>query len=159
VLARRARARGNRTFLTFPGLTRPGGPDIGCAEADASAKEVKACVVLAPGQALSPEALLGFCQTRMPHFAVPRYVEFLDTLPKTPTAKVQKGDAAPERDQLRHLGPRGRRLPRTTLNELGSTVPNRGTRAAGQSRARSPSVRFGAQVHWHRPCSARLSVV
>ncbi len=26
----------------------------------------------------------------MPHFAVPRYVEFLGTLPKTPTAKVQK---------------------------------------------------------------------
>ena len=52
--------------------------------------EVKACVVLTPGQALSPEALLDFCQTRMPHFAVPRYVEFLAELPKTPTAKVQK---------------------------------------------------------------------
>jgi crotonobetaine/carnitine-CoA ligase len=52
--------------------------------------EVKACVVLTPGRALSPEALLDFCQTRMPHFAVPRYVEFLAALPKTPTAKVQK---------------------------------------------------------------------
>jgi crotonobetaine/carnitine-CoA ligase len=52
--------------------------------------EVKACVVLTAGQALSPEALLDFCQTRMPHFAVPRYVEFLAALPKTPTAKVQK---------------------------------------------------------------------
>src|SRR5216684_3633003 len=31
--------------------------------------EVKACVVLTPGHALSPEALLDFCQTRMPHFA------------------------------------------------------------------------------------------
>jgi crotonobetaine/carnitine-CoA ligase len=52
--------------------------------------EVKACVVLTPGHPLSPEALLDFCQTRMPHFAVPRYVEFLAVLPKTPTAKVQK---------------------------------------------------------------------
>ena len=52
--------------------------------------EVKACVVLTPGHALSPAALLDFCQTRMPHFAVPRYVEFLAALPKTPTAKVQK---------------------------------------------------------------------
>jgi carnitine-CoA ligase len=52
--------------------------------------EVKACVVLTPGQAVSPEGLLDFCQTRMPHFAVPRYVEFLTELPKTPTAKVQK---------------------------------------------------------------------
>jgi crotonobetaine/carnitine-CoA ligase len=52
--------------------------------------EVKVCVVLASGHALSPEMLLDFCQARMPHFAVPRYVEFLGALPKTPTAKVQK---------------------------------------------------------------------
>jgi crotonobetaine/carnitine-CoA ligase len=52
--------------------------------------EVKACLVLKPGERLQPEALLDFCQTRMPYFAVPRYVEFLPELPKTPTAKVQK---------------------------------------------------------------------
>jgi len=52
--------------------------------------EVKACIVLRPGATLAPEALLDFCQPRMPHFAVPRYVEFVPSLPKTPTAKVQK---------------------------------------------------------------------
>ncbi|HEX7928584.1 MAG TPA: AMP-binding protein [bacterium] len=52
--------------------------------------EVKACLVLKPGQAVTPEALLDFCQTRMPYFAVPRYVEVLPELPKTPTSKVQK---------------------------------------------------------------------
>ena len=26
----------------------------------------------------------------MPYFAVPRYVEFLDALPKTPTERIQK---------------------------------------------------------------------
>jgi crotonobetaine/carnitine-CoA ligase len=52
--------------------------------------EVKACIVLRPGQHITPEALLDFCQQRMPYFAVPRYVEFVDALPKTPTAKIQK---------------------------------------------------------------------
>jgi crotonobetaine/carnitine-CoA ligase len=52
--------------------------------------EVKACIVLKPGEALRPEGLLDFCQARMPYFAVPRYVEFVAELPKTPTAKVQK---------------------------------------------------------------------
>jgi len=52
--------------------------------------EVKACAVLRPGASLTPEALLDYCQLRMPYFAVPRYVEFLPELPKTPTEKIQK---------------------------------------------------------------------
>jgi crotonobetaine/carnitine-CoA ligase len=52
--------------------------------------EIKACVVLKPGAALAPEALLDFCQERMPRFAVPRFVEFVDVLPKTATGKLQK---------------------------------------------------------------------
>jgi crotonobetaine/carnitine-CoA ligase len=52
--------------------------------------EVKACIVLRPGARLEPEGLLDYCQERMPRFAVPRYVEFVSDLPKTPTEKVQK---------------------------------------------------------------------
>jgi crotonobetaine/carnitine-CoA ligase len=52
--------------------------------------EVKIVVVLKKGVILAPEALLDFCQERMPYFAVPRYVEFMDRLPKTPTDRVQK---------------------------------------------------------------------
>ena len=53
--------------------------------------EVLACLVLKPDAARpAPEALLRFCTPRMPYFAVPRYVEFLDTIPKTPSAKIQK---------------------------------------------------------------------
>ncbi|GIX47406.1 MAG: hypothetical protein KatS3mg131_1617 [Candidatus Tectimicrobiota bacterium] len=52
--------------------------------------EVKACIVLKPSYRLTPEALLDYCQERMPYFAVPRYVEFVDALPKTPTEKIQK---------------------------------------------------------------------
>lgn len=53
-------------------------------------EEIKICVVCKPGNTLSPEELLEFLDPRMPSFMVPRYVEILDTLPKTPTGKVRK---------------------------------------------------------------------
>jgi crotonobetaine/carnitine-CoA ligase len=52
--------------------------------------EVKICVVLRPGCTLSHEELISYANDRMPHFAVPRYVEFMESLPKTPTERVQK---------------------------------------------------------------------
>ena len=52
--------------------------------------EVKVCIVLRPGISVQPVELLDWCARRMPHFAVPRYVEFVPALPKTPTQKVQK---------------------------------------------------------------------
>jgi crotonobetaine/carnitine-CoA ligase len=52
--------------------------------------EVKIVVVLKQGENLAPEELLDFCQERMPYFAIPRYVEFVESLPKTPTDRVQK---------------------------------------------------------------------
>jgi len=52
--------------------------------------EVKACVALKPGMTLKPEELLSFCEDRMAYFMVPRYVEFMEQLPKTPTHRVIK---------------------------------------------------------------------
>ena len=52
--------------------------------------EVKACVLLRPEIQLQPEELLDYCQKRMPYFAVPRYVEFVSNMPKTPTEKLRK---------------------------------------------------------------------
>jgi crotonobetaine/carnitine-CoA ligase len=52
--------------------------------------EVKICVVLQPGETITPEELVVYANERMPYFAVPRYVEFLESLPKTPTERVQK---------------------------------------------------------------------
>jgi crotonobetaine/carnitine-CoA ligase len=52
--------------------------------------EVKICVVLKPGETLTPEELIRYANDRMPYFAVPRYVEFMESLPKTPTERVQK---------------------------------------------------------------------
>jgi crotonobetaine/carnitine-CoA ligase len=59
-------------------------------ESELSEDEVKICVVLRPGATLSPEELTKYAADRMPYFAVPRYVEFLESLPKTPTERVQK---------------------------------------------------------------------
>jgi carnitine-CoA ligase len=52
--------------------------------------EVMAAVVLRPGQKISYAALLDYCQPRMPYFAVPRYLEFVDALPVTENGKVTK---------------------------------------------------------------------
>jgi crotonobetaine/carnitine-CoA ligase len=56
----------------------------------ASEDELKLNVVLHKGQELSPEALCEFINKNAPHYFVPRYVEFVDALPYTPTNKVQK---------------------------------------------------------------------
>ncbi len=38
----------------------------------------------------SPADLVDWCRERLPYFAVPRYVELTEKLPRTPTAKIQK---------------------------------------------------------------------
>jgi acyl-CoA synthetase (AMP-forming)/AMP-acid ligase II len=56
-------------------------------------EEVKACIVLKPPadhQTLPPEELWSFCAERLAAFKVPRYIEYCDSLPKTPSSKIQK---------------------------------------------------------------------
>ncbi len=57
---------------------------------DEREQEVKAAIVLAKGATLLPADLSAFCRGRMPDFAVPRYIEFLDALPRTATQKIRK---------------------------------------------------------------------
>lgn len=53
--------------------------------------EVLACIVVNPDVPRpEPAALLDFCTSRMPYFAVPRFIEFVDEIPKTPSSKIQK---------------------------------------------------------------------
>ncbi|VTU24897.1 Long-chain-fatty-acid--CoA ligase [Variovorax sp. PBL-H6] len=56
----------------------------------ATEDDILACVVLRPGAQLQADALLNFLEARLPYFMVPRYVDFLPELPKTPTAKIRK---------------------------------------------------------------------
>jgi carnitine-CoA ligase len=60
------------------------------ADEEGGEDEIKACVVLAPDAELDPDEFWAWCDTRLPYFAVPRYLEMLDELPKTPTEKVIK---------------------------------------------------------------------
>ena len=53
--------------------------------------DLKIVVMPFPGNAPTPEELLTFLVPRMPRFMIPRYVEFMDDLPRTEaTFKVQK---------------------------------------------------------------------
>ena len=49
-----------------------------------------ACVVLKPGEQVSNQDLVKFCQGRMASFKIPRYTMVLDELPMTASGKVQK---------------------------------------------------------------------
>lgn len=51
-------------------------------------EHVKVSVVLMPGSRLTPEALKQYCKDNMPHFRVPKEIEFVDALPKNATGKV-----------------------------------------------------------------------
>jgi carnitine-CoA ligase len=58
--------------------------------ADEGEDEIKIVIALKPGRSLTPEDLIRFLIPRMARFMVPRYIEVVDELPKTPTAKVRK---------------------------------------------------------------------
>jgi carnitine-CoA ligase len=51
---------------------------------------VLACVVVREGAELEPADLIRFCEPRLAHFALPRYVDILPELPLTASGKVEK---------------------------------------------------------------------
>lgn len=58
------------------------------ADQDAGEDEVLATVVTSAQ--VDPAEILTWCAGRIPAFAIPRYVRFVDALPKTPSEKVRK---------------------------------------------------------------------
>lgn len=52
--------------------------------------EVRVLVVLREGKSLVPEELLEFCYGQMPYFMVPRFIDIVQDVPRTATAKVEK---------------------------------------------------------------------
>jgi crotonobetaine/carnitine-CoA ligase len=53
-------------------------------------EEVMVSVVPRPGRTVEPADLIAFCTGRMARHMVPRYVDVVEALPKTPTEKVEK---------------------------------------------------------------------
>lgn len=52
--------------------------------------EVMVALVLQPGKTMTPEELLDFCQGKMAYFMIPRYVDFVEKLPKSEVHRVMK---------------------------------------------------------------------
>ena len=52
--------------------------------------EVMAALVARDGERVDPAELARFCASRLPYFAVPRYIDVLADLPRTENGKVQK---------------------------------------------------------------------
>jgi carnitine-CoA ligase len=57
---------------------------------DVGEDEVKVTVVLRAGAAVTEEELCRWAVDRVPYFAVPRYIEFRDDLPRNPVGRVLK---------------------------------------------------------------------
>jgi acyl-CoA synthetase (AMP-forming)/AMP-acid ligase II len=53
-------------------------------------ESVKAMVVKKPGANVTAEELIGFARGRIAHYKAPRSIDFVDTLPRTPTGKILK---------------------------------------------------------------------
>jgi len=53
-------------------------------------EDVKVFVVCKPDMQVSAQELLEHCRRKAPAFMTPRYIEFIDQLPKTSTQKVEK---------------------------------------------------------------------
>jgi len=52
--------------------------------------EVMVSVVLQPGKQMTPEELLDFCQGKMAYFMIPRYIDFVEKLPKSEVHRIMK---------------------------------------------------------------------
>ncbi|MGI8662539.1 MAG: AMP-binding protein [Acidimicrobiales bacterium] len=57
---------------------------------DIGEDEVKICVVAVDGAHVEPKELMDHCVERLPAFALPRYIELFDALPKNAVGRVQK---------------------------------------------------------------------
>jgi acyl-coenzyme A synthetase/AMP-(fatty) acid ligase len=51
---------------------------------------VKTFIVPAPDAKLTEKDVLKYCSQNMESFMVPKYIEFMNSLPKTPNGKIDK---------------------------------------------------------------------
>jgi crotonobetaine/carnitine-CoA ligase len=72
-----------------PAVAEAAAHGVPSAELESEA-ELKVCIVRRPDAEVGPEEIARFVNDNAPYFFVPRYVEFVDDLPRTPTGRVQK---------------------------------------------------------------------
>jgi len=51
---------------------------------------VKACIALKPGERATEEEMKQFCAKHLADYKVPKFVEFMESLPRNPAGKVSK---------------------------------------------------------------------
>jgi carnitine-CoA ligase len=78
-----------RTVMSHPDVLEAAAIAVKAHEGASAEDEIMVCVVTRSGQ-LTPRELANFLEPKMPAFAVPRYIRFMDHLPKTPTERVRK---------------------------------------------------------------------
>jgi crotonobetaine/carnitine-CoA ligase len=76
--------------MEHPAVARSAAVAVKRSDQPGANEEIKVVVELLPGESLDAETLVRWLIPRMPRFMIPRYVEFMDALPLTPTQKVQK---------------------------------------------------------------------
>ncbi len=52
--------------------------------------EVMVAIVLKPGETMKPEEILDFCQGKMAYFMIPRFIDFVEKLPKSEVHRIMK---------------------------------------------------------------------
>ena len=76
-------------LLAMPGIVEVAAYGVP-SEMSGGEDEVMVTVVKAPGKSLTPEDIWSFADAHLPRFAKIRYINFVDSLPKTSTGKVRK---------------------------------------------------------------------
>ena len=110
-------------------------------------EEVKAFVVRRPGTEVTPDALIDWCRDQMAAFKYPRFIEFRDALPISPTGKILKRElkGATKRQKGQQKGEksdfpfalsalpscRGRSLASFLLSRAGGSPSSSGTSLGG----------------------------
>lgn len=86
-------------------------------------EEIAAVVVRRPGCALTEDDVIGHCREALPFAAVPKRVDFVDEVPRTPTGKIRRVELAERfadcRERLFVVGPPSPRRPGGERDDAG----------------------------------------
>jgi carnitine-CoA ligase len=79
-----------RIMCQHPAVSEAAAIGIKSGEGKFAEDDLMIIVVKKPDRDVSHEELIKHCEERMPYFMIPRFIRFIDALPKTPTERVQK---------------------------------------------------------------------
>ncbi|HWI54344.1 MAG TPA: AMP-binding protein [Desulfobacteria bacterium] len=79
-----------KSFNAHPAVAETAAVGVPAGEGAVAEEEIKLCVVLKEGAKATAVDLIQWAEERIPYFMIPRYIEFYNDFPKTPTERVQK---------------------------------------------------------------------